>query len=164
MEVDSVIVEHLQELGNHIYFCLIGTLICSIVLGAIPFVLTNVPQTLLTYSCENPVFGTTLNPLSADRTSGGSSGGEGALIASGGSLVGIGSDIGGSIRIPASFCGIVGFKASLLLVFIHIQTIVFSHAQDEFLMLVLQAQFRAALMFLALQVQWELMSEVAWRF
>jgi Asp-tRNA(Asn)/Glu-tRNA(Gln) amidotransferase A subunit family amidase len=91
-ETDSVIVEHLQELG------------------AIIFVLTNVPQTLLTYSCENPVYGSTCHPLDKNRTSGGSSGGEGALIASGGSIVGIGSDIGGSIRIPASFCGVVGFK------------------------------------------------------
>ena len=80
--------------------------------GAIPFVLTNVPQTLLTYSCENPVYGSTSNPLSKDRTSGGSSGGEGALIGTGGSLVGIGSDIGGSIRIPAAFCGVVGFKVT----------------------------------------------------
>lgn len=87
-------------------------------LGAIPFVLTNVPQTLLSYSCENPVYGSTSSPLSLERTSGGSSGGEAALIATGGSLVGIGADTGGSIRIPCSFCGIVGFKAFVLRRFI----------------------------------------------
>ncbi|KAF3834882.1 hypothetical protein F7725_027440 [Dissostichus mawsoni] len=52
----------------------------------------------------------TLNPHNPQKTSGGSSGGEGALIGGGGSLLGMGSDIGGSIRLPASFCGICGFK------------------------------------------------------
>jgi Asp-tRNA(Asn)/Glu-tRNA(Gln) amidotransferase A subunit family amidase len=46
-------------------------------LGAIPFVLTNVPQSLLSYSCSNPIYGTTTNPVASDnRTPGGSSGGE----------------------------------------------------------------------------------------
>ncbi|KAJ8375240.1 hypothetical protein SKAU_G00058200 [Synaphobranchus kaupii] len=78
--------------------------------GAIPFVKTNVPQGLLNYDCSNPIFGQTVNPHNPQKTSGGSSGGEGALIAGGGSILGFGSDIGGSIRIPASFCGICGFK------------------------------------------------------
>ncbi|XP_063746915.1 fatty-acid amide hydrolase 1 [Eleginops maclovinus] len=78
--------------------------------GAIPFVKTNVPQALLSYDCGNPIYGQTLNPHNLNKTSGGSSGGEGALIGGGGSLLGMGSDIGGSIRIPASFCGICGFK------------------------------------------------------
>uniref|UniRef100_A0AAQ5X816 Fatty-acid amide hydrolase 1 n=1 Tax=Amphiprion ocellaris TaxID=80972 RepID=A0AAQ5X816_AMPOC len=78
--------------------------------GAIPFVKTNVPQGLLSYDCSNPMYGQTVNPHNLQKTSGGSSGGEGALIGGGGSLLGIGSDIGGSIRIPASFCGICGFK------------------------------------------------------
>ncbi|XP_029002925.1 vitamin D3 hydroxylase-associated protein-like [Betta splendens] len=78
--------------------------------GAIPFVKTNIPQGLLSYDCSNPIFGQTLNPHNSQKTCGGSSGGEGALIGGGGSLLGIGSDIGGSIRIPASFCGICGFK------------------------------------------------------
>uniref|UniRef100_A0A4W3HQR0 Fatty-acid amide hydrolase 1 n=1 Tax=Callorhinchus milii TaxID=7868 RepID=A0A4W3HQR0_CALMI len=78
--------------------------------GAIPFVKTNVPQSLLSYECSNPIFGSTANPYNGNRTSGGSSGGEGALIAGGGSILGFGSDIGGSIRFPASFCGICGFK------------------------------------------------------
>lgn len=62
------------------------------------------------YDCGNPIYGQTVNPHNLQKTSGGSSGGEGALIGGGGSLLGIGSDIGGSIRIPASFCGICGFK------------------------------------------------------
>lgn len=57
-------------------------------MGALPFALTNVPVSLLSYSCENAVFGTTSHPLSAERTAGGSSGGEGALVGCGGSLVG----------------------------------------------------------------------------
>ncbi|XP_044054786.1 fatty-acid amide hydrolase 1 isoform X2 [Siniperca chuatsi] len=78
--------------------------------GAIPFVKTNLPQGLLNYDCSNPIYGQTLNPHNLQKTSGGSSGGEGALIGGGGSVLGLGSDIGGSIRIPASFCGICGFK------------------------------------------------------
>ncbi|XP_076583085.1 fatty-acid amide hydrolase 1 [Chaetodon auriga] len=78
--------------------------------GAIPFVKTNLPQGLLNYDCSNPIYGQTVNPHNPQKTSGGSSGGEGALIGGGGSLLGLGSDIGGSIRIPASFCGICGFK------------------------------------------------------
>ncbi|XP_078657284.1 vitamin D3 hydroxylase-associated protein-like [Branchiostoma floridae x Branchiostoma belcheri] len=78
--------------------------------GAVPFVKTNVPQTMLDIGCSNPLYGTTLNPLDPTRSPGGSSGGEGALIGGGGSILGLGNDIGGSIRIPAHFCGICGFK------------------------------------------------------
>ncbi|NXT16309.1 FAAH1 hydrolase, partial [Prunella fulvescens] len=78
--------------------------------GAIPFAMTNVPQSLFSYECSNPIFGQTLNPLNAQRSPGGSSGGEGALIAGGGSILGIGSDMGGSIRLPSSFCGLCGLK------------------------------------------------------
>ncbi|XP_043097771.1 fatty-acid amide hydrolase 1 [Puntigrus tetrazona] len=81
--------------------------------GAIPFIKTNIPQGLLNYDCSNPIFGQTLNPCNLQKTSGGSSGGEGALIAGGGSILGIGTDIGGSVRIPASFCGICGFKPTV---------------------------------------------------
>ncbi|XP_015725962.1 vitamin D3 hydroxylase-associated protein-like isoform X2 [Coturnix japonica] len=78
--------------------------------GAIPFAKTNVPQSLFNYDCSNLIFGQTLNPLNHQKTPGGSSGGEGALIAGGGSLLGIGSDVGGSIRLPSSFCGLCGLK------------------------------------------------------
>ncbi|NXW40889.1 FAAH1 hydrolase, partial [Nyctiprogne leucopyga] len=78
--------------------------------GAIPFAMTNVPQSLFNYDCSNPIFGQTLNPFNHLKSPGGSSGGEGALIAGGGSILGIGSDIGGSIRLPSSFCGLCGLK------------------------------------------------------
>ncbi|CAJ0602836.1 unnamed protein product [Cylicocyclus nassatus] len=80
--------------------------------GAVPFVHTNVPQSLVSYGCTNPVYGTTTNPYNPERVPGGSSGGEAALIATGGSLLGIGTDVGGSVRIPSTFCGIAGFKPS----------------------------------------------------
>ncbi|KFR00263.1 Fatty-acid amide hydrolase 1, partial [Nipponia nippon] len=78
--------------------------------GAIPFAMTNVSQSLFNYDCSNPIFGQTLNPFNHQKSPGGSSGGEGALIAGGGSILGIGSDIGGSIRLPSSFCGLCGLK------------------------------------------------------
>ncbi|KAL6738195.1 hypothetical protein Aduo_011767 [Ancylostoma duodenale] len=80
--------------------------------GAVPFVHTNIPQSLVSYGCSNPIYGATTNPFNPERVPGGSSGGEAALIATGGSLLGIGSDVGGSIRIPSTFCGIAGFKPS----------------------------------------------------
>ncbi|NXP56448.1 VDHAP protein, partial [Heliornis fulica] len=78
--------------------------------GAIPFAMTNVPQSLFNYDCSNSIFGQTLNPFNHQKSPGGSSGGEGALIAGGGSILGIGSDVGGSIRLPSSFCGLCGLK------------------------------------------------------
>ncbi|MCE3009706.1 MAG: amidase [Proteobacteria bacterium] len=80
--------------------------------GAICLGTTNVPEVGFWFECDNPVYGKTHNPYDLQRTAGGSSGGEAALIASGGSPFGIGSDIGGSIRIPAAFCGIFGHKPS----------------------------------------------------
>ncbi len=72
---------------------------------------SNVPQALLSGAeCENPLWGATRNPWSAVHGPGGSSGGEAALIASGQSVVGLGTDLGGSIRSPAAYCGIVGVK------------------------------------------------------
>ncbi|KAF7711920.1 fatty-acid amide hydrolase 1-like [Silurus meridionalis] len=78
--------------------------------GAIPFIKTNIPQGLLNYECSNPIYGRTVNPCNIEKVCGGSSGGEGALIAGGGSILGLGTDIGGSIRIPAAFCGICALK------------------------------------------------------
>jgi fatty acid amide hydrolase len=79
--------------------------------GAIFLGKSNVPQALLSGAeCENPLWGATLNPWSAGHGPGGSSGGEAALLASGSSMLGIGTDLGGSIRSPAAYCGIVGFK------------------------------------------------------
>ncbi|KAK8866117.1 hypothetical protein IAR55_001268 [Kwoniella newhampshirensis] len=78
--------------------------------GGIAFCKTNVPQTLLAFECRNPIFGPSTNPYSPARTCGGSSGGEAALIALNGSPFGWGSDIGGSLRIPASYSGVCGLK------------------------------------------------------
>ena len=88
-------------------------------LGAVPFCLTNVSQLLAAYSCSNPIFGMTTHPLDETKTSGGSSGGEASLIAMGGSILGIGSDIGGSLRIPAHFCGISSLKPTKGRIFVH---------------------------------------------
>lgn len=91
-ERDATVVERLKRAG-------------AIVLGK-----TNVPECAMDYRSENPVFGRTNNPWDADRVPGGSSGGEAAAIAAGCSVAGVGSDLGGSIRIPAHFCGITGLK------------------------------------------------------
>ena len=78
--------------------------------GAIVVGKTNVAQLLLFLESDNPVYGRTSNPWSADRAPGGSSGGEGAIIAARGSALGIGTDIGGSVRIPAAWCGVASLK------------------------------------------------------
>jgi amidase len=78
--------------------------------GAIPIARTNLPDLLFSFECDNLLFGRTNHPLDAAYTSGGSSGGEAALIASGGSPLGLGSDAAGSVRLPAAFCGIAGLK------------------------------------------------------
>ena len=78
--------------------------------GAIPFVRTNLPQGLSSIISYNRIHGETTNPWNKARSAGGSSGGEGAIVACRASPLGIGSDIGGSIRIPAAFCGVYGFK------------------------------------------------------
>lgn len=80
--------------------------------GAIPFVRTNIPQLLMTYETDNAVYGICVNPHNPARSPGGSSGGEGALIGAACSPFGIGNDIGGSVRIPALFSGVFGFKPS----------------------------------------------------
>ena len=78
--------------------------------GAIVLGKTNVSQLLLIIESQNPVYGTTNNPHSEKHTAGGSSGGEGAIISAGGSPIGLGTDIGGSVRIPAAFNGICSIK------------------------------------------------------
>lgn len=82
-------------------------------LGAVPFVLTNVPQTMCSIGSRNPIFSATLNPFDHTRTAGGSSSGEGALLALGGSPVGFGTDVGGSVRVPAHYCGVYSLKPSV---------------------------------------------------
>src|ERR671925_227613 len=80
--------------------------------GGIPLGKTNLPEFALWWETSNHVFGRTVNPWNTERTTGGSSGGEAAAIAAGLSPLGIGSDVGGSIRAPAHYCGIVGLKAT----------------------------------------------------
>lgn len=79
-------------------------------LGGILLAKTNVPQTLLAFECNNPIFGVTQNPVVKGFTSGGSSGGEAAVLARDASAIGFGSDIGGSLRIPTGWCGIYALK------------------------------------------------------
>ncbi|THH27944.1 hypothetical protein EUX98_g6243 [Antrodiella citrinella] len=93
-QIDSVLVEILYDLG------------------AVPFVRTNVPQTLVWGETYNHVFGRTTNPYNRYMTPGGSSGGEGALIALKGSPLGVGTDISGSLRIPSAFCGLYTLRPS----------------------------------------------------
>ena len=78
--------------------------------GAIPLAKGNVAQALFFYESDNPVYGRTLNPWDVKRTPGGSSGGDAALVATGASPLAIGTDIGGSVRVPAAFCGITSLK------------------------------------------------------
>ncbi|KAL4222451.1 hypothetical protein ACF0H5_018490 [Mactra antiquata] len=81
--------------------------------GAIPFVRTNIPQTMMIYECSNPIYKETLNPYDLTKTPGGSTGGESALLGAKASIIGYGSDIGGSIRVPSHFCGCYGLKTTL---------------------------------------------------
>jgi amidase len=81
--------------------------------GAVVLGNTNVPVMLWDWQSYNPIYGTTNNPWDVTRTPGGSSGGNAAALAAGLGYLAVGSDIGGSIRIPAHFCGIYGHKSTL---------------------------------------------------
>jgi aspartyl-tRNA(Asn)/glutamyl-tRNA(Gln) amidotransferase subunit A len=94
-EEDDVVVERLKAAG-------------AVILGK-----TNVPEFGYSGVAHNSVFETTRNPWNPELTSGGSSGGSGAAVATGMGPFAIGSDGGGSIRIPGSFCGLYGIKASM---------------------------------------------------
>ena len=80
--------------------------------GAVILGKTNVPPMLADWQSANPVYGTTVNPHDPTRTPGGSSGGGAAAVAAGMVALELGSDIGGSIRVPAHFCGVAGHKPS----------------------------------------------------
>jgi amidase len=84
--------------------------------GAVLTGATNVPVNLADWQSYNPMYGTTNNPWDLKRTPGGSSGGSSAAIAAGLGYLSVGSDIGGSIRVPSHFCGIYGHKPTLDLV------------------------------------------------
>lgn len=93
-EEDALVVKRLRKAG-------------AIILGK-----TNTPEFGIGINSTNTVFGTTLNPWDVSRTAGGSSGGAAAALASGLGPLAQGSDLGGSLRIPASFCGVIGFRTS----------------------------------------------------
>lgn len=80
--------------------------------GAIPLGVTNTSELTLWIESDNRLYGRTSNPYDPTRTAGGSSGGEGAAVGCGGAPFGIASDIAGSIRVPALFCGVFGHKPS----------------------------------------------------
>lgn len=80
--------------------------------GAIPLGVTNVPELCMWIETNNAVYGRTNNPYDPARIVGGSSGGEGAMVGSGATPFGLGSDVGGSIRLPAFFNGVFGHKAT----------------------------------------------------
>jgi amidase len=78
--------------------------------GAVVLGKTNVPPFAMDWQAANPIFGATLNPIDPARTPGGSSGGAAAAVATGMTALELGSDIRGSIRVPAHFCGVFGLK------------------------------------------------------
>jgi amidase len=80
--------------------------------GAVLLGKTNVPPLLADWQSANPVYGRTCNPWDLGRTPGGSSGGSAAALAAGLTALEVGSDIGGSIRVPATFCGVYGHRPS----------------------------------------------------
>jgi amidase len=77
-------------------------------LGAVLYVKTNIPQSTMMSDSYNHIFGQSVNSLNRHLISGGSSGGEGALVASAGSVLGIGTDVGGSLRVPSTLQGLYG--------------------------------------------------------
>ncbi|PSN62190.1 amidase [Corynespora cassiicola Philippines] len=90
-----------------------GTAALLLDLGAVLYCKTNLPQSIMTGDSDNNVFGRTLNPRNTALTAGGSTGGEGALISLRGSVLGVGTDIGGSIRIPSVCNNLYGFRPSV---------------------------------------------------
>jgi len=80
--------------------------------GAIIIGKTNLPVLAGDFQCKNPIFGRSNNPWNTARTTGGSTGGGAAAVASGMSALELGSDLGGSVRVPAHYCGVFGFKPS----------------------------------------------------
>ncbi|MDH3470966.1 MAG: amidase [Acidimicrobiia bacterium] len=80
--------------------------------GAVLLGKTNTPDLTLWYETDNLLFGRTYNPYDTSKSPGGSSGGAGAILAAGGAALELGSDTGGSIRLPSHFCGVAGFKPS----------------------------------------------------
>ncbi len=81
--------------------------------GAVLLGKTSLPPFLSSFETDNEVVGRTCNPYRRERSAGGSSGGEAAIVSAGGSLFGLASDRGGSIRVPCHYCGVVGLKPTV---------------------------------------------------
>ena len=94
-DFDAVVVERLRDAGA----CILGK--------------TNTPEFGTTFTTNSRLFGPARNPWNPDRTTGGSSGGAAAAVASGLGPIGHGNDAGGSIRVPANFCGVFGIKPTM---------------------------------------------------
>ncbi|XP_023124410.1 fatty-acid amide hydrolase 2-B [Amphiprion ocellaris] len=101
--------------------------------GAIPLGVTNTSELCMWGESHNHLYGITSNPYDLERTSGGSSGGEGSILGGAGAVIGVGSDIGGSIRIPCFFNGIFGHKTTPGVVSCENQYPPTSGRQDEYL-------------------------------
>ena len=84
--------------------------------GGVLYWRTNLPQSIMTGDSDNNTFGGTMNPRSSTLTAGGNTGSEGALIALRGSVLGVGTDIGGSVQVPTVCNGLHGFRSSIGLV------------------------------------------------
>lgn len=97
--------------GKTIYKTVNIVMNCSMMkAGSFPLAHTNVPPSVIAWESDNALFGRTSTPYDLRCTCGGSSGGEGAIIAAQGSVMGIGSDIAGSIRMPALLNGLYGIR------------------------------------------------------
>ncbi|GAC76455.1 amidases [Moesziomyces antarcticus T-34] len=81
--------------------------------GGVPYVRTSIPQSLMRCETHNHIYGRTVSPFNRSFTPGGSSGGEGALVGMHGSPLGLGTDIGGSVRVPSAFNGLWGMRPSM---------------------------------------------------
>lgn len=101
--------------------------------GAIPLGITNCSELCMWYESSNKIYGRSNNPYNLQHIAGGSSGGEGCTLAAACSVIGVGSDIGGSIRMPAFFNGIFGHKPSAGVVSNHGQTPMVRGIQELFL-------------------------------
>lgn len=107
---DGAMVRMLKDAGKGVK-CRVAAVLLTHA-GAVPFVKTNLPITLLSFESTNDVWGRSTNPHNNKYSPGGSTGGESALLAFGGSRIGIGSDVAGSVRVPAHFSGCYSLRCS----------------------------------------------------
>ncbi|KAF5231755.1 hypothetical protein FANTH_13277 [Fusarium anthophilum] len=115
-------IEHKGRIAHSAYVALIDNVAkedalivqCCKLAGAVFHVRTNEPQSVMHIDCSNPIYGTTVNPHNRTLTCGGSSGGEGASLGLRCAALGIGTDVGGSVRVPAAFCGAYGLRTTAL--------------------------------------------------